>query len=99
MKYWYISTGLHIAISWGSICPSYCHEDFKSHVSDSTPKIILAKITNQNAPYTIFSSTSVPSSQVALLFSQHCSAVSLSVLFPQHETFTKYKVQSQFCIF
>jgi hypothetical protein len=47
--------------------------------------IILAKITNQNAPYTVFSSISVPSSQVALLFSEYCSAISLSVFFPQHE--------------
>jgi len=46
---------------------------------------------NQNAPYTVFSSMSVPSSQVALLFSEHCSAISLSVFFPQ---LTKYKVQS-----
>jgi len=40
---------------------------------------------NQNAPYTVFSSMSVPSSGVALLFSEHCSAISLSVFFRQHE--------------
>lgn len=40
---------------------------------------------NQNATYTVFSSMSVLSSQVALLLSEHCSAVSLFVFFPQHE--------------
>lgn len=83
MKYWYVSTGLHIAISWSSICPSTAMRTLNLILVIQHPNNTLQN--NKSIPYTVFSSMPVPSSQVALLFSEHCPAISLSLFFPQHE--------------